>query len=195
MRGPSGCNGIHNKRPSGRWTQRQGFFLISSSSRKNSSRSRRAWSICRDFDVIWRWPRIGVSCKCWAHARSCREMLSARDFRAEISDWRSANTFMRSITQSIDRTSPAEPRAIYRNARSSLVVPRSNPSATLFETESAARSIWSRKLRWRRRGACSPNANMRTARLDAACQTGRSSNRVYFMKLLSSGNQSLIMPH
>jgi hypothetical protein len=124
---------------------------------------------------------MGVSCKCCAQQRNWREMLSAIDFKSEISDLRSENAAMRSITQSIERTSPADPRAMYKNAKSSFVVPRSNPYAILLETESAARSIWSRRLRWRRRGAFSPTANMRTARLDAACQTGRSSNRSYFI--------------
>ena len=43
-------------------------------------------------------------------------------------------------TRIIERTSPAEPLAIYRKARSSFVVPRSKPSAMLLETERAARS-------------------------------------------------------
>ena len=44
----------------------------------------------------------------------------------------------------MERTSPEEPLAIERKARSSLVVPRSKPSAMLLETEREARSIWSR---------------------------------------------------
>jgi hypothetical protein len=48
-------------------------------------------------------------------------------------------------TASIERTSPAEPRAMARKLRSSLVVTRPNPSAMLFETESATRSSWLRK--------------------------------------------------
>src|ERR1700682_1084618 len=42
--------------------------------------------------------------------------------RFQISDLRSVNAAMRSMTQSIERTSPAEPRAM-RNVRSSGVVP------------------------------------------------------------------------
>src|ERR1700674_1439803 len=70
-------------------TNDQDFFLISSNSFRNSSLSRRAWSICRDFEVTWRWPRMGVSCKCCAQPRNWREMLSAIDFKSEISDLRS----------------------------------------------------------------------------------------------------------
>jgi hypothetical protein len=68
----------------------------------------------------------------------------ARDFKFEMSDLRSENTGKRSSRKSIDRTSPAEPRAIWRKVRISCVVPRSKPSAILLETETAARSIWSR---------------------------------------------------
>ena len=39
------------------------------------------------------------------------------------------------MTASIDRTSPAEPRAMYKYAISSFVVPRSKPSAMLLEME------------------------------------------------------------
>src|SRR6266404_5246058 len=84
---------------------------------------------------------MGESCKCCAQPRSWREMVSASDFKFEISVLRSVNTPIRSITPNIERTPPTEPRAMYRNVRSSGVVPRSNPSAILFETESAARSI------------------------------------------------------
>jgi hypothetical protein len=38
----------------------------------------------------------------------------------------------------MDRTFPADPRAMYRNEMSSDVVPRSKPSAMLLETDSAA---------------------------------------------------------
>jgi hypothetical protein len=112
---------------------------------------------------------MGESCRCCAQPRSWREMLSARDLKSEISDLRSENAAIRSVTLSIERTSPADPRAMYRKARSSLVVPRSNPSAILLETESAARSIWSRRLRWRRREVFSPRAKMH-----AHSQSGRS---------------------
>src|SRR5467141_313710 len=117
-------------------------------------------------------------------------MVSARDFKFEISVLRSVNTPIRSITPSIERTSPTERRAMYRNVRSSGVVPRSNPSAILFDMESAARSIGSRKLRWRRSGAFSPKARVRKARSEADCQTGRSSKREYFI-LHHSGLLSL----
>jgi hypothetical protein len=88
-------------------------------------------------------------CKESAQPLSCLEMPSASDFKFEISDLRSANAGSRSKKHSRDRTSPDEPRAMYRNVKSSCVVPRSNPSAILFETETAARSIWSRRPEWR----------------------------------------------
>jgi len=60
-------------------------------------------------------------------------------------------------------------------------VPRSNPSAMLLETETAARSIWSRRLRWRRKTR--PEVSAKTARpiSMASFQTGSSSKREYFM--------------
>ena len=44
----------------------------------------------------------------------------------------------------MDSTSPAEPRAVSKKESNSAVDIRSNPSAMLLETDSAARSIWLR---------------------------------------------------
>ena len=66
--------------------------------------------------------------------------------RANLLQRRYISSQLRSILDAaiIDRTSPEEPRAIAMNESSSLVVERSNPSAMLFDTESAARSSWLR---------------------------------------------------
>ncbi len=56
-----------------------------------------------------------VFCRESAQARSCLEMLSARDLRSEISDLRSLNAGKRSNKQYIERVSPHEPREMYRN--------------------------------------------------------------------------------
>lgn len=62
-------------------------------------------------------------------------MLSALDLRSEISNFKSAKAVNRSIKHKTERHSPAKPREMYRNVNSSGVVPRSKPSAMLFETE------------------------------------------------------------
>lgn len=72
-------------------------------------------------------------CRLLVQPRICREMDSQIDLKFEISDFKRAKPDILSITHSMLRTSPAEPRAIYKKQRSSLVDPRSNPSDILLD--------------------------------------------------------------
>jgi hypothetical protein len=67
-------------------------------------------------------------------------MLSALDLKSEISDLKLENPGRRSHKQRTERVSPADPREIYKKVSVSCVLPLSNPSAILLETETAARS-------------------------------------------------------
>jgi len=60
-----------------------------------------------------------------AQERSRGKIVASRDFIFEISDFRSPNAGIISITHSIERTSPAEPLATYKNVSNSGVAPRS----------------------------------------------------------------------
>jgi len=55
------------------------------------------------------------------------------NLKFEISDFKLSKRGKRSSKQSIDRTSPQEPRAMYRKVRSSGVVPLSKPSASCLK--------------------------------------------------------------
>jgi hypothetical protein len=70
-------------------------------------------------------------------------------------------------------------RDIYKKLSNSSCVPRSNPSAILFEIETVARSIWSRKPPYPRRSPDPVRLKIFTASSIAAFHTGRSSNRRY----------------
>ena len=72
-------------------------------------------------------------------------MLVARDLISKISDRNESKAGSRSRRYDSDRTSPDEPFEMYRNVRVSCVVPRSYPSAMLFDIETPARSSWSFK--------------------------------------------------
>jgi hypothetical protein len=67
-------------------------------------------------------------------------MLSPRDLRSEISDLRSSKPGKQSHKHKTDLVSPEDPREMYRNVSNSGVVPRSKPSAMLFDTETDDRS-------------------------------------------------------
>jgi hypothetical protein len=68
-------------------------------------------------------------------------MLSALNFRSEISDFKSRKPGKRSQRHRTDLVSPQEPLEMYRNVTNSGVVPRSKPSAMLFDTETDDLSI------------------------------------------------------
>lgn len=76
----------------------------------------------------------------------------------------------------MDRTSPPEPGAIARKASNSLVVTRSNPSAMLLETDSAARSSWLRKPGVSGTPGSSRRSRTRLWSRAASFQIGSSSN-------------------
>src|SRR4051794_7671195 len=71
---------------------------------------------------------------------------------------------------------------------SSIVVPRSNPSAILLETESEDRSSWFFVSPRPRKSFFSVKAKTREANSTEACQTGSSSNVQYFMLGLKRRN-------
>ena len=75
-------------------------------------------------------------------------MLSALDLKSEISDLKFESLGKRSHRHKTERVSPQEPREMYRKVSNSGVVPRSKPSAMLFETETDDLSIWSRIPRY-----------------------------------------------
>src|SRR6185503_171878 len=108
-------------------------------------------------------------------------MFTAMPIKFEISDLKSENRWYRSQTRSIDLDSPAEPLAIYKKLISSVVVPRSNPSAMLFETDKAARSSCPRVSPRPRKSTFSVNWKTSSANDTAAFQTGNSSKVEYFI--------------
>src|SRR6202158_4955251 len=75
------------------------------------------------------------------------------------------------------------------NVSNSCVVPRSNPSAMLFETETAAFSNWFRVPECPRKHGFAVNPNTPTASSIASFQTGNSSKRLYFTRAFSSAQR------
>src|SRR5687767_10857055 len=107
-------------------------------------------------------------------------MFSPFNFKFEISDLKFEKRGTRSHSDSIDRLSPQDPRAMYRKLINSAVVPRSKPSAMLFEIESVDLSSWFLVSPSPRISAIIVNLKTSSANSTAVCHTGRSSNRLYF---------------
>lgn len=66
----------------------------------------------RDRPFKCRGPLISLFCRWSAQARIWREQLSARDLKCELSDLRGAASGRSPAKWSMERTSPADPRAM-----------------------------------------------------------------------------------
>jgi hypothetical protein len=94
--------------------------------------------------LLWCFPFTGDLSIDIIQAPICFEQDSAKVLMVLSSTEKSCKAGLRRTIATMDLTSPAEPRAVSKKASNSAVDIRSKPSAILFETESAARSIWLR---------------------------------------------------